>query len=79
MTAHKSLLDKYQKYLDILILFTKCNLIEMSSSCTDHIKFQLVLFEQFTFPVNPCHVNDIFLYPLKTSENQRLFDVFRVY
>ena len=27
--------------------------------------------------VNPFHTTGLFLYPLKTSENQRFFDVFR--
>ena len=29
--------------------------------------------------LNPFHVTDLFRYPLKTSENQRLSDVFRGY
>ena len=30
-------------------------------------------------PVNPCHVTALFIYPLKTSENQKFSDVFRGY
>ena len=29
--------------------------------------------------VNPFHATDLFLYPLKTSENQRFSDAFRGY
>ena len=29
------------------------------------------------YPINPFHATSLFLYPLKTSENQRLSDIFR--
>ena len=33
----------------------------------------------FQFSLTPFHANDQFLYPLKTSENHRFPDVFKVY
>ena len=49
----------------------KANIKETSNKlCSKHSNFNAII-------INPLYVTGLFLYSLKTSENQRFFDVFR--
>ena len=42
-------------------------------------KYLIVSTQLYNYSVNPFLLSDLFWYPLKTSENQRISDIFREY